>query len=247
VGRESVRLRRLHDTSVDGDSVAWDLGAALAFLDGLLDAPPHARPEPRRPKREHVPGEGSAGDLGRLWMARSGRSDDLVWTRHAFESGESHHHLDVAVERRALLEELERARERGAATEPQVVRAASEWSAAHAPLATDGWEIAELRAFLAPLGDDAILALCAAVPTRAAALSPAERTPLVALSRRRADIDAKSLAALALLSDAADAAVLVGDDGVFVRAHGRIVDLSGPLPRERTNVRAEEALRRAPA
>lgn len=247
VGRESVRLRRLHDTSVDGDSIAWDLGAALAFLDGLLDAPPHARPEPRRPKREHVPGEGSAGDLGRLWMARSGRSDDLVWTRHAFESGESHHHLDVAVERRALLEELERARERGAATEPQVVRAASEWSAAHAPLATDGWEIAELRAFLAPLGDDAILALCAAIPTRAAALSPAERTPLVALSRRRADIDAKSLAALALLSDAADAAVLVGDDGVFVRAHGRIVDLSGPLPRERTNVRAEEALRRAPA
>jgi hypothetical protein len=41
--------------------------------------------------------------------------------------------------------------------------------------------------------------------------------------------------------------VLVGDDGVFVRAHGRIVDLSGPLPRERTKVRAEEALRRAPA
>jgi hypothetical protein len=210
----------------------------------LLDAPAHARPEPRRPKREHVPGEG-AGDLGRLWMARSGRSDDLVWTRHAFESGDSHHHLDVAVERRALLEELERARERGAATEPQVVRAASAWSATHAPLATDGWEIAELRAFLAPLGDDAILALCAAIPTRAAALSPAERTPLVALSRRRADIDAKSLAALALLSDAADAAVLVGDDGVFVRAHGRIVDLSGPLPRERTNVRAEVALQRS--
>jgi hypothetical protein len=177
-------------------------------------------------------------------MARSGRSDDLVWTRHAFESGESHHHLDVAVERRALLEELERARERGAATEPQVTREAAAWSAAHVAIATDGWEVAELRAFLAPLGDDAVLALCAAIPTRAAALSPAERTPLVALARRRADVDAKSLAAIALLSDAADAAVLVGEDGVFVRAHGRVLDLSGPVPRERTNVRADEALRR---
>ena len=244
VGRESVRLRRLHDTSVDGDTLAWDLGAALAFLDQLLDAPPHARPEPRRPKREYVPGEGTAGDLGRLWMARSGRSDDLVWTRHAFESGESHHHLDVAIERRALLEELELARERGASTEPQVTRDAAVWGASHGAIATEGWELAELRAILAPLGDDAILGLCAAIPTRAAALSPAERTPLVALARRRADVDAKSLAALALLSDEADATVLVGDDGVFVRAHGRIVDLSGPVPRERTNVRADEALRR---
>ncbi|MCB9599455.1 MAG: hypothetical protein H6720_03710 [Sandaracinus sp.] len=236
VGRESVRLRRLHDTTPEGDVTPWDLGAALAWLDALLDPPPHARPAPRRPRREHVPGEGSEGDLGRLWMARTGRTEDLVWTRHPFEHADLPRHLDVAVERRALFEELEAARARGATDDADAPREAEAWRATHAGLALDAWELRELRAFLAPLGDDAILALVAALPTRPNALPRRERAPLVALARRRADLDAKALLALALLSDAADPAVCVGEDGVFVRAHGRLFDLAGPTPVVRDDV-----------
>lgn len=245
VGRESMRLRRLHDTrqdtNLDGNSPAWDRSAALTWLDALLDAPPSERSATPRPCHEHVPGEGTAGDLGRLWMARTGRTDDLVWTRHAFELDEQPRHLDVAIERRAILEEVEQARASGVSDEPIAPRDAASWSHAHAALATTGWELQRLQSALTPLGDDGVLALCAAIPTCPRTLAPVERSPLVASSRRRADLDAKCLLALALLSESADAAVLVGPDGVFVRSHGRVMDLAGPLPRDAGAVRAEVA------
>ncbi|MBX3250361.1 MAG: DEAD/DEAH box helicase [Myxococcales bacterium] len=248
VGREWIRLRRLHDTTpteghdADAPAARWDVAAALTWLDALLD-PTHDASAPRVPKVVYVPGEGSAGDLGRVWIARSGRTDDLVWTRHAFVREGTSSHLDVAVERRAILATLD-------AHGPRVpvhVRRADEWRAVHEPLTKrPGFEIDALAELVregragAPDGE-ATLAMVAAIPTRSAALSIGERAPLVALARRRADVDAKVLLAFVLLPPSAEPAVLVDEDGVLLRAFGRVWDLGGRLPRE-VEPRGEPAL-----
>ncbi|HJL45059.1 MAG TPA: hypothetical protein RMG45_04455, partial [Polyangiaceae bacterium LLY-WYZ-15_(1-7)] len=232
VGRELVRLRRLHDTSVDGDAFPWDFRGALRFLDRALDPPPSEGASARKPTVEHVPGEGP-GDLGRLWLSRSGRSDDLVWTRHRWVSAEGPRHLDVAVERRAILEARAAAGEAGVSEERARVREAAAWRAAHAGLLAgrEGWEVARLRRRLAEIegGAASVLRMVAAIPTRAGAMAPLERAPLAVLMRRRADVDAKALLAWALLDDVS---VLVGEAGIAVQWDGGVWDLSESTPRE---------------
>lgn len=251
VGRELIRLRRLHDTSVDGDDVPWDLRGALELLDRALDPPVAERAESRKPKVEFTPGEGTRGDLGRLWISRTGRTDDLVWTRQRWDAAMGPVHFDVAVERRAILDAVRTATEAGAGEEPLRTRDAAEWGAAHRPaLAAKPWELEILCGKLAEItGKDlvsAILGLVAAIPTRAHPLTPAERAPLVVLMRRRADIDAKTLTAFAILPDEIDAAVLVGEPGVYLQVEGEIYDLQGPTPVKPTDLdptELQEALR----
>lgn len=257
VGSELLRLRRLHDTSVLGDTYSWapysstpgvepvDLASVLTFLDGILDAPPS--PEERSTGRrvEYVAGEGQAGDLGRLWISEGGRTDDLVWTRHAWTSSRSLGgapagpvHFDLAVERRAIANAVAIAAHHGAPATALDTRQPAAWRAAHAP-SHQASDLSVFRSHLASIAgeasDHAVLELVAAIQTWPRALSPAERTPLSVLMRRRADPDAKVLLAFALLSEAAAPAVLVGEAGVAVRltldGTTHVYDLSGATPR----------------
>ncbi len=235
VGAELVRLRRIHDTSADGDQLPWDFAAALTFLDAALDPPPSERRAQRTPRVEYTPGEGSEGDLGRVWMSRSGRTDDLVWTRHSWERNGAPVHFDVAVERRAIMRAIGDAARAEVSKEPAAPRVASEWVEAHQKLMTTGqWELEVMRDQLEGIaGDhmvDMVVGLVAAIPTRGHALSPVERTPLAVLARRRGDVDAKTLAAFALLPARTEPSILVGDAGCYLRAGGRTWDLSGPAP-----------------
>ncbi|MEM9070913.1 MAG: hypothetical protein AAGE52_20555 [Myxococcota bacterium] len=232
VGAELVRLRRIHDTSPDGDHVRWNFSEALAFLDAVLDAP--RTDAQHEPQVEYTPGEGE-GDRGRLWMSQTGRTDDLVWTRHRWRAGGEAAHFDVAVERRAILNAIAHAVRAGASHEASAPRNADEWRDAHEILLRTGtWELDALRRQLDGIAGsrivETVVSLVSAMPTRAHPLSPAERAPLTVLARRRADVDAKALAALVLLPERVDAAVMVGEAGCFLRAEGKTWDLNGPTP-----------------
>ena len=93
VGPEFARLRHIHDLAPNSDPAKWLVGDALRWLDAAPDPPPPApeaasEPDPEDiggPRIEFTPGEGH-GDLGRLWISATGRTDDLVWTRHRWHS-----------------------------------------------------------------------------------------------------------------------------------------------------------------
>src|SRR5690606_20859073 len=115
VGPEFVRLRHIHDRAPHSDSASWRVTEALRWLDEVLDAPPRDPdqagadgPLHAGPRVEYIPGE-SPGDRGRPGMSRTGRTDDLVWTRHSWWSdvelpGHPRGKLwfDIAVERPAI-------------------------------------------------------------------------------------------------------------------------------------------------
>lgn len=256
VGPELASTRRLHDPTPDGAALVWDIGAALGVLDRLLEARPDASASssvdssgaPPGPRVCFEQGEGSPGDLGRLWITRTGRTDDLVWTRHSFwcdvavgRAPAGAMSLDVAVERRAIVGAVRRAQDAGASAFVAPVASAESWAAMHrAPLVTSTDDLAPLAATLRELaGDhyvDVVLGLVAAIPTLARPLAAADRAPLAVLSRRRADLDAKHLLAYALLPDDARPAVVVGApaEGSMIRVEvagqTRVLDLHGPRP-----------------
>jgi len=234
VGSESARLRRLHDSTPDGDAIPWDVAGALTFLDRALEPPP--TPEEEGARIDYVPGEGQAGDLGRLWVSVSGRTDDLVWTRHAWRTktpiggrtGEVF--FDVAVERRAILAAVNEAAAAGAATEPAEPARDLSWGAVHLPaLSTAAADLRPLRAQLAALGASTkhVLEMIAAMPLRAEPVCVAERAPLTVLARRRADADAKVLLAHALT----DVDAVTTPEGIYVKHEGAVWDLRGPALR----------------
>ncbi|HVH97573.1 MAG TPA: hypothetical protein VM869_02645, partial [Enhygromyxa sp.] len=112
VGPEFARLRHIHDRTPGSDPNRWRVGDALRWLDEILDAAPEpeleTEPVDLGPRTEFVPGEGH-GDLGRLWISRTGRTDDLVWTRHSWWSPvplaglpRGKVSFDIAVERPAI-------------------------------------------------------------------------------------------------------------------------------------------------
>ncbi len=226
VGEERDRLRSLYSFA---EQESLDAPEALRFLDYALD-PVLVRRAARRlgPRSAYTEGEGTAGDLGRLWVSKTGRTDDLVWTRHEFfapaplpphtqEAGQVF--FDFAVERRAILQSIRAAADAGVPPRPVAPRDAKEWSATHAPLvSTDA-----LTPFVATLqeltGDgyvDAVLRLVAAIPTSQKTLSATQRAPLAVLCRRVADADAKVVLAVALLRGAANPEVTVDDEGVLL-------------------------------
>ena len=235
VGAGLLRLRHLHDTSPEGRAMNWDFRGALTFLDAVLDSPPLEDPRPSvGPRSAYVSGEGP-GDLGRLWISRTGRTDDLVWTRHRWEHDGRPVHFDVAVERRSIPDAIAEAARRGVPRQPQAPRDAGEWANAHRLLlAPEPPEIEAVRRQLGTLAPnrriDLVLGLVAGIPTQRGPLSPAERAPLAVLARRRGDLDAKVLAALALLREEASAAVLVGPGACLLRVGDRCWDLGGPRP-----------------
>ena len=255
VGPELVRLRAIHDHTPGADPSTWELAEALRVLDEILDAPPP--PETRvlepaethlgGPRAEFTPGEGR-GALGRLWISSTGRSDDLVWTRHRFVSKQSLGStpagpvfLDLAFERHAI----NAARRR--ASQPTVEPRQGSLELTHPTegrlgrvLRSDREQLAEVRKALTRIAGSAqvnmVLQLVAALPRSAQPLAEADRNPIVVLARRRADTVAKALLAAALLPD--DVGVTVharssaqsGDVvlGIEQAGQSRLVDLSGP-------------------
>ncbi|HLT35518.1 MAG TPA: hypothetical protein VK034_04510, partial [Enhygromyxa sp.] len=263
VGPEFARLRHIHDRTPGSDPARWRVGDALRWLDEILDP----APEPEReaevaelgPRIEFVPGEGH-GDLGRLWISRTGRTDDLVWTRHRWWSpvpvaGHPRGKLsfDVAVERPAIAAARRRALALAGPSLQRRERLDLESSVAHEQLlAADRADLEPIREQLATLcGDaliDTVLALVAAIPITARPLTVADRGPLAVLARRLADLDAKLLLACALLPVEAAASIVQGpEDQAWLRVdHGgtagvKTWSLHGPRP----ELIAEEPARRA--
>lgn len=253
VGPEFARLRHIHDRAPHSDPAKWQIGDALRWLDEVLDRPPLAETMPGAtssstsgPRIEFVPGEGH-GDLGRLWISRTGRSDDLVWTRHTWISAVPLAHapagkvsFDVAVERPAIAAARRRALLSGTGVAKHSLLARDSSDAHFELLEADANDLEPIRACLSELcGEayvDAVLGLVAAIPIRGRPLALAERGPLAVLARRRADRDAKLLLACALLPDEAAVEIVRGGAGEawisFVRAQGRETwALEGPLPR----------------
>lgn len=231
VGPEFVRLRHIHDRAPHSDSASWRVTEALRWLDEVLDAPPRDPDQagadgPRHagPRVEYIPGE-SPGDLGRLWMSRTGRTDDLVWTRHSWWSdvelpGHPRGKLwfDIAVERPAIAAARRRAVALAGSLVLRTERLDLDSLDLHQQvLAVERSELEPISAKLAELcGDallDTVLALVAAIPISPRPLSVADRGPLAVLTRRRADVDAKLLLAAALMPAAAMAAIVTGPDG----------------------------------
>ncbi|WP_146157743.1 hypothetical protein [Enhygromyxa salina] len=238
VGPEFARMRHIHDRAPRSDLSRWRVGEALAWLDAVLDAPPprhtdEAEPELGGPRVEFTPGEG-VGDLGRLWISRTGRTDDLVWTRHSWWSpipiaGHPRGKLnfDVAVERPAIAA----ARRRAIAVAGQLVLRSERLdhgsSEAHEHmLEADRGDLEPIRSTLARLCGDAlvetVLALVAAIPISPRPMTVADRGPLAVLARRRADLDAKLLLACALLPSSTSASIVTGpEDQAWIRVdHG---------------------------
>ena len=227
VGQGRARLWHIHDTTPGGDPAAWEADVALRWLAAALDPSPApgAAPAPARPlgpRIEHAPGEGP-GHLGRLWISQSGRTDDLVWTRHTWWST---HPLGAAPAGDITFE---------VAVERPLLHLAERTPDAPAVATT----LAALRDHLlrlaGPQAVDAVLGLCAALPLAPRPLPPAQRHPLVVLARRRADLEAKLLAAAALLPPEI-AAAPIGDGptrALQLTQGGRavVVDLRGPRPR----------------
>jgi hypothetical protein len=257
VGPEFARLRHIHDRAPGSDPARWRVGDALAWLDAVLDAPAppeidEDEPELGGPRIEFTPGEGR-GDLGRLWISRTGRTDDLVWTRHAWWSAvplagqpRGRVFFDVAVERQAIAAARRRAFAiTGTLANSSLLRPGRldlDTSTIHEEvLAAERSELEPIRDKLAELSGetlvDTILALVAAIPISPRPLSVADRGPLAVLARRRADVDAKLLLACALLPRSAAASIVNGpeDQGWLRVDHGREAgirtwSLDGPRP-----------------
>jgi hypothetical protein len=239
VGPEFVRLRHIHDRAPASDPARWRISAAISWLDAILDPPRPSDDAPDEPmiagpRVEFVPGEG-VGDLGRLWITHTGRTDDLVWTRHAWWSavplaGQPRGKLffDVAVERPAIAaarrRALELATEFGSVLghEDRFIGRADRLDlgsrdAHQRVVAAERGELEPIRSKLAELCGDAliesVLALVAAIPISPRPLTIAERGPLAVLARRHADVDAKLLLACVLLPSSAAAAIVAGPGG----------------------------------
>jgi hypothetical protein len=246
VGPEFVRLRHIHDRAPGSDPARWRISAAISWLDTILDPPrpsadAHDEPMIAGPRVEFVPGEG-VGDLGRLWITRTGRTDDLVWTRHAWWSAvplagqpRGKVFFDIAVERPAIAAARRRALEldgpstsstshRGSllGQEDRFIARADRLDldsrdAHQQVVAAERSELEPIRAKLAELCGDAltetVLALVAAIPISPRPLMIAERGPLAVLARRHADVDAKLLLACVLLPSTAAAAIVAGPNG----------------------------------
>ncbi len=263
VGPEFARLHHIHDRAPGSDPARWRVGEALRWLDEVLDKPPEpeleGEAEQAGPRIEFVPGEGH-GDLGRLWISRTGRTDDLVWTRHSWWSsvaiaGQPRGKLsfDVAVERPAIAAARRRAMALGGQSLQRRERLDLESRIAHEQLLeADRADLEPIREQLAQLcGDaliDTVLALIAAIPITARPLTVADRGPLAVLARRRADLDAKLLLACALLPIDAAASIVAGpEDEAWLRVdHGgaagvKTWSLHGPRP----ELIGEEPARRA--
>jgi len=250
VGPVQRRLHRIHDTSVGGDPDAWDTREALAWLDAALDPPPGEAAEDderdRRRRVEYLPGEGR-GDLGRLWISSTGRTDDLVWTRHPFRSAHplgdqpaGKVFLDVAIERRTIAWAIRKATTAGAARGVMTIRDPATWMKQHhAALSTASQDLAALYERLFRLSGehlvDTVLALVAGIPTHPEPIPVAERAPVAVLARRKADRDAKCLLAWALLPTAVTPTVRLTEAGpvlqITVAGVERVVDLSGDAVR----------------
>lgn len=225
VGPELSRLWHIHDSTPGADPSAWDIAGALRWLGAILDRAAPAQAElgpqdrPRGPRCEYGAGAGR-GDLGRIWVTRSGRSDDLVWTRHRWwspqplagaQAGEVF--LNIAVER------------------PLVARALVDPADAEV-LAT----LAMIRRTLGELfGEsavDGVLGLVAALPLSPRPLAAREGSPLVVLARRRADLSVKRDLAAALLPEVYTTAPVEVEGRLGLRlqrgADILTVDLAGP-------------------
>jgi hypothetical protein len=239
VGPEFVRLRHIHDRAPASDPARWRVGAALSWLDAILDAPrplesSQSDPVLAGPRVEFVPGEG-IGDLGRLWITRTGRTDDLVWTRHTWWSAvplagqpRGTVFFDIAVERPAIAAARRRALEivagfggssrRDDRYVARVDRLDLDSRDVHRQLVlAERRDLEPIHAKLAELCGDAltqtVLALVAGVPISPRPLTISERSPLAVLARRHADVDAKLLLACALLPPTTAPAIVRGPDG----------------------------------
>lgn len=251
VGNEFARLRHIHDRTPESDPARWRIGEALRWLDAVLDSPPRedapAAAEAGGPRVVYTPGEGH-GDLGRMWISRTGRTDDLVWTRHTWwspvaigECPKGKVFFDVAVERPAIAAARRRAMLLAGQELERSERLDLDSSAAHGQLiAAERADLEPIRDQLAELcGDvfiDTVLALVAAIPITAHPMTVADRGPLAVLARRRADVDAKLLLACALLPASAEPEVLVGpppEEAAWLRIQrdgAQVWDLRGPHP-----------------
>lgn len=247
VGPVSRRLHRIHDqTWSELEPDAWRVGDALTWLDATLDPPPEELAEDeddeRRRRVEWIEGQGR-GDLGRLWIASTGRTDDLVWTRHRFRSEHpiggqppGRVFLDVAIERRTIAWAIRKAATAGASKSPLSITDPDTWMKQHhAALHTASSDLSALYTRLYRLaGDhlaDTVLALVAGMPTHPQPLPPAERAPIAVLARRRADRDAKCLLAWALLPTSYAPTIRLTEEGVVLQIERdgaeEVVDLSG--------------------
>ncbi|HFE43933.1 MAG TPA: hypothetical protein ENJ18_00360 [Nannocystis exedens] len=225
VGPELARLWHIHDSMPGADPSRWELGGALRWLAAILDRPAPTEHElgvlarPMEPRCEYSPGVGR-GDLGRIWATRSGRSDDLVWTRHRWwspqaigETPAGEIHLDIAIERPLIARALR------AADDPEV-------------LATLAMIRASLAELLGERSVDGILGMVAALPLSVRPLAKGEGSALVVLARRRADLRAKVELALALLPEGGELSLIEADGEAQLRlgrgAAAITVDLRGP-------------------
>ncbi len=205
------RMRALYDSRAASDD-AWDTAGALAFLDRTLDG---ERAATGAKAFGYTPGEGNPGDLGRLWIAPSGRTDDLVWVRHPFVLSEAigaapagEVALDVGVERAAL---------RGSGDDD------------------DARLFGAVRSLLERIAgsdhgaDELALRWVAGLPlSRPSAGDPAR----MALLSRRADVAGR----IALLAALAPDVAVDGEHRVTITRADRVleVDLSAARPRVRT-------------
>ncbi len=225
VGPELARLWHIHDSTPGADPSGWDIPGALRWLGAILDrsAPEEAElgPEERRrgPRCEYAAGAGR-GDLGRIWVTRSGRSDDLVWTRHRWWSPQplagalaGEVFLNIAVERPLIARAL---------TQPD-----------------DPEVLATLTMIRETIGKvfgegavDGVLGLVAALPLSPRPLAAREGSPLVVLARRRSDLNAKRALAAALLPEVYTTSSVEVDERLGLRLQRGsdvlTVDLSGP-------------------
>jgi hypothetical protein len=246
VGPVQRHLHHRHDTTHAPELEAWDAGAALAWLDRALDAPPELEAEAAEElgrRVEYTEGEGR-GDLGRLWISSTGRTDDLVWTRHRWKSAHELGgqpaglvFLDVAVERRTIAWAIRKATIAGASATPvKEIRDPAQWMQVHqAALSTASGDLAAFYERLYRLAGaqltDTVLALVSAIPTHPSPIAPAERAPIAVLARRRADRDAKVLLAWALVPSAQRPTVRMTEAGPVLQivrdGKEEVVDLSG--------------------
>ena len=255
VGPVQLRLHRIHDTSaVPGLSPEdWLSREALAWLDAVLDPPTDEGEDQGEEERGRrvawIDGEGR-GDLGRLWISSTGRSDDLVWTRHRFRSAHplggkppGRVSIDIAVERRTIAWAIRKAVTAGASRSVLEIHDPPTWMRQHrAALSTASDDLSAVYDRLFRLAGphlvDTVLALVASIPTHPHPLPVAERAPIAALARRRADREAKCLLAWALLPTSASPTIRLTEAGPVLQitrdGAPSVVDLSGDAIRSVT-------------
>lgn len=194
---------------------AWRERDVLRWLDALLD---RERDRRRTATRGYTPGEGQRGDLGRLWIGQSGRADELLWTRHRWESPVPLHDaegdtippgevfFDAGIERTMLHSPRRRASDSplGPFAELLKERAREHYEAT-------------------------ALALVAAIPTRPDRGEEADRDPARTFFTRDADALAKAHLLRALVPRAT---IETDEDSlrVAVRLGDRRWSLDGPTP-----------------